>query len=108
MKKYQGKGVYKSIAIGKVSVYKRNVINIECIKIDDVSAETARFETAKEMGVKDIYVHCFLDGRDVPPSSGITFVKQLEEKLKEFDTATGEENYKKQKSFFDKIKDFFD
>lgn len=54
MKKYQGKGVYKSIAIGKVSVYKRNDINIECIKIDDVSAETARFETAKEMAISQL------------------------------------------------------
>ncbi len=38
---------------------------------------------AKEMGLEKVYVHCFLDGRDVPPSSGADFVKELEDKLKE-------------------------
>ena len=38
---------------------------------------------AKDMGIEKVYVHCFLDGRDVPPSSGADFVAQLEEKLKE-------------------------
>ena len=34
--------------------------------------------------------------------------KAQKEKLKEFDKSTDEKNYKKQKNFFDKIKDFFD
>ena len=34
--------------------------------------------------------------------------KAQKEKLKEFDKSTDDKNYKKQKSFFDKIKDFFD
>ena len=34
--------------------------------------------------------------------------KAQKEKLKEFDNATDSKNYKKQKTFFDKIKDFFD
>ncbi len=34
--------------------------------------------------------------------------KAQKEKLKEFDKSTGDENYKKKQSFFDKIKDFFD
>ncbi len=36
---------------------------------------------AKE-GVRPL-VHCFLDGRDTPPESGIGYVRALEEKLKE-------------------------
>ena len=40
-------------------------------------------EMAKEMGISKVFVHCFLDGRDVPPSSGADFVKDLEDKLKE-------------------------
>ena len=36
---------------------------------------------AKKMGLEKIYVHCFLDGRDVPPSSGADFVKDLEDEL---------------------------
>lgn len=32
---------------------------------------------AKENGLEKVYVHCFLDGRDVPPSSGKDFVADL-------------------------------
>ena len=28
-------------------------------------------------GAKRIYVHCFMDGRDVPPTSGIEYMKDL-------------------------------
>ena len=40
-------------------------------------------EMAKKMGVENVYVHALLDGRDVPPSSGKDFVKELMEKMKE-------------------------
>ncbi len=40
-------------------------------------------ELAKKMGLNDVYVHCFLDGRDVPPASGADYVAQTVEKLKE-------------------------
>ena len=40
-------------------------------------------EMAKREGLKKVYVHCFLDGRDTPPSSGKEFVEQLEAKMKE-------------------------
>ena len=43
----------------------------------------ALLEMCKQRGVKDVYVHCFLDGRDVPPSSGIDYVKELQAKLEE-------------------------
>ena len=32
----------------------------------------ALLEMCKRRGVKKVYVHCFLDGRDVPPTSGIS------------------------------------
>ena len=35
---------------------------------------------------KNVYVHCFLDGRDVPPSSGKSYVEQLQAKLDELGT----------------------
>ena len=34
-------------------------------------------ELAKKKGVKNVYVHAFLDGRDVPPTSGKDFVEEL-------------------------------
>ncbi len=40
-------------------------------------------ELAKREGLKKVYVHCFLDGRDTPPESGKDYVAELEEKMKE-------------------------
>lgn len=40
-------------------------------------------ELAKREGLKKVYVHCFLDGRDTPPASGKDFVAELAEKMKE-------------------------
>ena len=38
---------------------------------------------AKDNGLEKVYVHCFLDGRDVPPSSAADFMRQLCEKMDE-------------------------
>ena len=43
----------------------------------------ALIEMAKKMGLEKVYVHCFLDGRDVPPTSGKDFVDELAKKLQE-------------------------
>lgn len=43
----------------------------------------ALVEMAKKMGLEKVYVHCFLDGRDVPPTSGKDFVDELAKKLQE-------------------------
>ena len=40
----------------------------------------AMLDMAKQRGVEKVFVHCFLDGRDVPPKSGAGFVAQLQEK----------------------------
>lgn len=40
-------------------------------------------ELAKQKGVKNVYIHAFLDGRDVPPSSAKDFVKACSDKLEE-------------------------
>ncbi|MCI5729527.1 MAG: 2,3-bisphosphoglycerate-independent phosphoglycerate mutase [Clostridia bacterium] len=40
-------------------------------------------ELAKKNDIENVYVHCFMDGRDVPPSSGKDYVAQLIEKMKE-------------------------
>ena len=42
----------------------------------------AALEMAKQRGLTKVYVHAFLDGRDVPPSSGKDFVARLHEKCK--------------------------
>ena len=40
-------------------------------------------ELAKRAGLEKVYVHCFMDGRDVPPSSGKEYVEELMAKMKE-------------------------
>ncbi|MDD5603350.1 MAG: 2,3-bisphosphoglycerate-independent phosphoglycerate mutase, partial [Eubacteriales bacterium] len=37
----------------------------------------ALLELARIKGVRDVFVHCFLDGRDVPPDSGKKYMEQL-------------------------------
>ena len=43
----------------------------------------ALLKMAKERGLSQVYVHCFLDGRDVPPTSGKGFVAELADKCGE-------------------------
>ena len=41
----------------------------------------ALLEMAKREGLKKVYVHCFLDGRDTPPESGKDFVQALQDEM---------------------------
>lgn len=43
----------------------------------------ALVETAKNKGIKKVYIHAFMDGRDVDPKVGPTYIAQLEQKLSE-------------------------
>ena len=40
---------------------------------------------AKKNGLDKVYIHCFMDGRDVSPTSGIDFVKKLVESLRDIE-----------------------
>ena len=40
-------------------------------------------ELAKRAGLEKVYVHCFMDGRDVPPTSGKEYIEELLAKTKE-------------------------
>ena len=40
-------------------------------------------ELAKRRDFEDVYVHCFLDGRDTPPASAEGYIVKLQEKMKE-------------------------
>ncbi len=43
----------------------------------------ALLRMAKEQGIKKVFVHAFLDGRDVPPKSALKYVTEAEKKMKE-------------------------
>ena len=44
----------------------------------------AAVKMAAPLGCPTVYVHCFLDGRDVPPTSGKGFVAQMQEYCKQY------------------------
>ena len=37
---------------------------------------------AKKRGIKKVFLHCFMDGRDVPPTSGIEYISDVEAFMK--------------------------
>ena len=43
----------------------------------------ALLEMAKRRDFEDVYVHCFLDGRDTPPASAESYITKLQEKMQE-------------------------
>ena len=43
----------------------------------------ALIDMAKARGLDQCYIHCFMDGRDVPPTSGLGYIEQLEAFLNE-------------------------
>lgn len=58
MQKFCGKGVYGAIAIGKISVFKRQEAQVRRVHVDDAKAEIKRVEAAKQKALKqltDIY-----------------------------------------------------
>src|SRR5574344_1256992 len=44
----------------------------------------ALIKLAADSGLKDFYVHAFLDGRDTPPKSACKFLKEIEDELKKY------------------------
>jgi len=44
----------------------------------------ALLKMARENKVTRVFVHCFMDGRDTPPNSGIDFLRLLEQKIREY------------------------
>lgn len=43
----------------------------------------ALLEMAAHFGLKNVYIHAILDGRDTPPDSGVTYITRLQQAIKE-------------------------
>ena len=54
MKVYKGKGVYSAVAIGKISVFKRNEVSVKRTHVEDTKAEMQRLKSAKEITLKQL------------------------------------------------------
>jgi 2,3-bisphosphoglycerate-independent phosphoglycerate mutase len=48
----------------------------------------AMLDLAKKEGLTEVYIHAFLDGRDVSPFSGVQFIEQLNAKIEEVGVGT--------------------
>ncbi len=48
----------------------------------------ALLKLAKNKGLEKVYIHAIMDGRDVPPQSGLDYVKELLQKTKEIGAGT--------------------
>ncbi len=44
----------------------------------------ALLRMARESGVQRVFVHCFMDGRDTPPTSGVDYLRKLQQKMREY------------------------
>ncbi len=51
---YQGKGVYGAVALGKISVFKRQAVQVRREKIEDTDSELKRLEAAKEAAIAQL------------------------------------------------------
>ena len=54
MKVLKGKSIFKGIAIGRIAVYKKQDLAVKREHIDDVQAEFARFEEARQKAIDDL------------------------------------------------------
>ena len=54
MQVYSGKSVFGSIAIGKISVYKKNEQQVKRVRTEDTKGELARYEAAKAAAVEQL------------------------------------------------------
>jgi 2,3-bisphosphoglycerate-independent phosphoglycerate mutase len=43
----------------------------------------ALLKMAKQQSVEQVFVHCFMDGRDTPPESGAAFLEQMQKELRQ-------------------------
>ena len=53
---YEGKAVFEGVAIGKLSVYKKNEQAVKRVKVEDVEAEIARYEAARGTAIEQLQV----------------------------------------------------
>ena len=54
MQVYSGKSVFGGIAIGKISVYRKNEQQVKRVRTEDTKGELARYETAKAAAIEQL------------------------------------------------------
>ena len=100
-----GRVVYQDLTLINKAIrdgeFHKNTVLLECIR--NVKASSGRLhlmgllsdggvhshiahlfallDMAKKEGLRDVYIHAFLDGRDTPPKSGIGYLKTVQDYL---------------------------
>ncbi|MEK6584685.1 MAG: 2,3-bisphosphoglycerate-independent phosphoglycerate mutase, partial [Nitrospirota bacterium] len=100
-----GRVVYQDLTLINKAIrdgeFHKNTVLLECIR--NVKASSGRLhlmgllsdggvhshiahlfallDMAKKEGLRDVYIHAFLDGRDTPPQSGIGYLKTVQDYL---------------------------
>lgn len=54
MNKYTGKGVYGAVAIGKISIFKRQEVSVKRERIEDIEDQKKRVEDAKSLAIEQL------------------------------------------------------
>ena len=73
----------------------------------------ALLEMAKRRNVEKVYVHCLMDGRDVPPTSGAGYIRRLEERISDLGvgriaTVIGRYYYMDRDNRWERVKEGYD
>ena len=54
MKRFQGKGVYSAVAVGKISLFEKPDAAVKHVRITETEAEKARYEQAKTLAIRQL------------------------------------------------------
>jgi 2,3-bisphosphoglycerate-independent phosphoglycerate mutase len=73
-------GVMRQVASGDAKLHLMGLLSDGGVHSHN-SHLYALVEMARQVGVKQVCIHAFMDGRDTPPQSGAGYLAQLEEKL---------------------------
>jgi 2,3-bisphosphoglycerate-independent phosphoglycerate mutase len=76
------------VLLGAVSNVKKNRSNLHAMGLvsdggvhSDNKHLYALLELAKRNNIDNVYVHCFMDGRDTPPESGKRYIEELQKEM---------------------------
>ena len=54
MKRYNGKSIFKGIAIGKIRILKKAVFNTDKREVSDTDAEEKRYSLARDTAIQEL------------------------------------------------------
>ncbi len=83
---FRNKTLLKAIEMAKAknsNLHLMGLVSDGCVHSSPVHLY-ALLKLAKENGLKKVWVHAFLDGRDTSPTKGVIYLKELLDKFKEY------------------------